>query len=362
LAKGVIKMNVSKILNNLLIFTALLIGILTTESIAELIYVDSINGSDINPGTKEKPTKTISKAATVINNGKDAGPTKIVISPGLYYLEEPIVIDNNRPYGEKNRLTITASILPDESEWMPALMPTIISIEFPKSTLNTSTLTETYSIKVKINHVTIQGLKFLGNPTLNNMHGCVERIGKGLDDLLIKQCVFIGDRNGACIYAATLATGDRFVVEHCIFKGCVASAVYWDGLDEIGGRNCAMRYCIIDEAYMSGPWTCQTTEDFEFHHNVVTNSEYFWIRKQGDRQIYKINKCVIIGNKHFSGYGTAAGPTGQTGDEVTFEENNIIKEGIVHFETNQKSRNYMHIKEGSIGKDLGAGLFTQVKK
>ncbi|MBN2182087.1 MAG: right-handed parallel beta-helix repeat-containing protein, partial [Sedimentisphaerales bacterium] len=268
---------------------------------------------------------------------------------------------NNRPYSQKNRLIIRASVLPDDPNWTPASMPILLSCEDPRVPGKPDAYTETYSIKVKINHVTIQGLKFLGNPTLNNMHGCVERIGKELDDLLIKQCIFIGDRYGAGIYAATLATGDRFVVEHCIFKGCAASAVYWDGLEEIGGRNCAMRYCIIDEAYMSGPWTCQTTEDFEFHNNIVANCEYFWIRKQGDCQKYKINKCVIIGNKHFSGYGTAAGPTSETGDEVSYEKVEVITNGTLEFDTNQKSRNYMHITKGSVGSELGAGIFMPRK-
>ena len=345
-----------------ILITALLFSQFAQLSKGEVLYVDSANGQDTNAGTKDRPLQSLLKAAELVNNSSEPGPTTIVISAGLYSLNECVTFANNRPYTQGNRLTIRASILPDDLNWIPASMPIIVSCEDPRVPGKPDAYTETYSIKVKVNHVTIQGLKFLGNPKLNNMHGCVERIGKGLDDLLIKQCVFIGDRNGVGIYAATLATGDRFVVEHCIFKGCAASAVYWDGLDEIGGRNCAMRYCIIDKAYMSGPWTCQATEDFEFHHNVVTNSEYFWIRKQGDRQKYKINKCAIIGNKHFSGYGTAAGPTGQTGDEVTFEENNVIKEGIVHFETNQKSHNYMHIKEDSIGKDLGAGLFTQAKK
>jgi len=212
---------------------------------------------------------------------------------------------------------------------------------------------------VQINHVTIQGLKFLGNPLPNNWHCCIERIGDKLDDLIITQCMFIGDNDGMNIYCATLATGDGFIVDHCIFKGCGASAVWWDGLDEIGGRNCAMRYCIIDEGYMSGPWTCQTAEDFEFHHNIVANSEYLWIRKQGDRQKYKINKCVIVGNKHFSGYGVVSGPTGPTGDEVSYELVDVVTNDNLVFETNHKSRNYMHIVEGSAGSKLGAGLFTE---
>ena len=238
-------------------------------------------------------------------------------------------------------------------------MPIILSSEDPRKPENLNAHTETFSIKVQINHVTIQGLKFLGNPLSNNWHACIERVGKNMDDLVITQCMFVGDNDGMNIYCPVLATGDRFVVDHCIFKNCHASAVFWDGPGGISGKNCAMRYCIVDSAYISGVWTCQTAEDFEFHHNVITNGEYFWMRKRGDRQKYRIDNCVIIGNKYFSGYGTAAGPTGQTGQDVSFEENGIIKKGVVHFEIDKKSRGYIHVPKGSIGNELGAGLFKK---
>ncbi|MCK4887769.1 MAG: hypothetical protein KAS96_10295, partial [Planctomycetes bacterium] len=99
---------------------------------------------------------------------------------------------------------------------------------------------------MKISYVTIRGLKFLGNPSSNNWHACVERIGKDLDDLLITQCMFVGNPDTLDIYCAALATGDRFVVDHCVFYNCHASTVYWDGLEGVGGKGCAMRYCIVD--------------------------------------------------------------------------------------------------------------------
>ena len=327
---------------------------------AETIYVSSDQGNDTNSGTKDKPIQTIGRAADIVNDSNEPGPTTIKVAPGRYILDQTVIFKNKREYTETNRLTLEAAILPDNPNWLPYLMPVIVAQQIPTASGSMSG-TETYSIKVKINHVTIRGLKFLGNEAPNNFHNCIEHVGSKLDDLLVTQCLSQGDKDEADIYAAALATGNRFVVDHCVFKDCGACAVFWDGLEGIAGQGCAMRYCIVDSAYMSGVWTCQTAEDFEFHNNVITNCEYFWIRKNGDQQKYKINNCFIVGNKYFSGYGTADGPSGRTGEEVSFEENGIIKNGKVLFEDNKKSRNYLHILKGSAGSELGAGLFKQRK-
>ena len=344
------------------IFVALVVMILAPGVIAEVLFVDSTNGNDTNSGIREQPLKTIGKAAKLVNRSTESGPTTIKVATGVYALKETVVFENTRPYTKEKRLIIEATILPDEPQWKPALMPVILSTKDPRKPGEFDKLTETYSMKVKTSHVTVQGLKFLGNPLLNNWHCCIERIGEKLNDLVVRQCVFVADRDGLNIYCATLATGDRFIVDHCIFKDCGACIVFWDGLEEIGGHGCAIRYCIVDSAYTSGVWTCQTAEDFEFHHNIINGSEYFWMRKHSDRQRYKIEKCVVIGNKYWSGYGVASGPTGQTGDEISYEQAEIVTRGTLTFENNKRARNYMHTLKNSVGYDLGAGLFTQASE
>lgn len=115
----------------------------------------------------------------------------------------------------------------------------------------------------------------------------------------------------------------------------------------------------MDGAYISGVWTCQTAEDFEFHHNIVTRSEYFWVRKPGDRQKYRLQNCIVTNNKCNSGYGIASGPTGQTGPEVIFEEENVIKQGEVTLVKDKNARNYLHVVEDTFGSNLRAGLFKK---
>jgi hypothetical protein len=326
---------------------------------AETLCVNSSRGNNASPGTREKPLQTIRQAAVIVNSKTGPGPTVVKIAPGIYNLTECVVFDNNRPYTGQDRLVIEATILPDDPNWKPALMPVILSTEDPRKLEDLNKRTETYSLKIKTSHVTVRGLKFLGNPLLNNWHCCVERVGKDLNDLVVTQCMFLGDKDAFNVYCAALATGDRFVVDHCIFYNCGASAVFWDGPEGVPGKNCAMRFCIVDGAYLSGAWTCQTKDDFEFHNNVVTRSEYFWMRKSGDSMKYRLRDCVVTNNKHYSGYGIESGPTGQTGPEVSFEENAVVKQGEVILERDKNSRNYLHVVEGGLGSGLGAGLFRK---
>ncbi len=344
------------------LFVILVVTSLVQGVIAETIYVDSLTGSDINPGTQEKPLNTIDKAAAIINRGQEPGPTTIKIAPGIYNITKCVVFNSARPYTEKDRLIIEALILPDDPAWQPALMPVVLSTEDPREPEKLDKHTETYSVKIQMSHVTVRGLKLLGNPLSNNWHACIERVGKDLDDLLVSQCMFVGDKETLSIYCPVIANGDGLVVDHCIFSDCHASAVFWDGLEAIGGRHCAMRYCIVDGGYISGVWTCQTKEDFEFHHNIITNCEYFWMRKPGDTQKYRIRNCIVTGNKYYSGYGVESGPIGKTGPEVTFEEKNVIKKGKVILAKDKKARNYLQVKEGTLGSELGAGLFIKQKE
>jgi hypothetical protein len=328
-------------------------AVLASIGHAEILHVNSRTGDDGHPGTPKEPLRTIERAAALVNDKSQSGPATIVIAPGCYSLNRCVVFEGGRVFTERDRLTIRASILPDDPRWMPEHMPTVLSIENPKLTAGSSMPRETYSLKIQTSHVTVQGLRFLGNPSFRNWHCCIERIGKNLDDLLVTQCMFMGNRDTANIYCATLATGDRFVVDHCIFSGCHACTVFWDGLDGIAGKGCAMRYCIIDGAHQAGVWTCQTADNFQFHHNVIASSEYIWMRKSGDRQKYRLSDCALVGNKYFSGYGAASGPAGQTGAEVSFDKGNITTDGRLVFASDAKT----HLAEESAGHNLRAGLF-----
>jgi hypothetical protein len=342
-----------------IVFAMLIIAILAPMITAEVLYVDGIMGNDNNPGTKEKPLCTLGKAAILVNNNPSSGPTNIKILPGIYNLTQAVVFNNSRLYTEKERLTIEAAVLPDDLGWKPQFMPMIFSTEDLRDREKPDLITGTYGIKIKLSHVTIRGLKFLGSPIPKNMYAPIERINRGLEDQLVTQCMFVGDRDSFNIYCPAIATGHKFVVDHCIFHNCYASAVFWDGPEGISGKNNAMRYCIVDGGFVSGVWTCQTSDDFEFHHNIVTDTEYFWMRKKIESPIrYKLNDC-IINVKKFSGYGVESGPIGETGAEVTYDRTNVIEGTRISLVDDKNKRDYMHVVPGTFGSDLGAGLFTR---
>jgi len=324
---------------------------------AEVLYVEGRLGQDNQTGIQSQPLKTLAQAAKRINESHAPGPTTIKVAPGVYYLDRSVLMENRRNYTEQDRLTIEATVLPDDPNWSLALMPVLLSVEDPRPSGNLTDRTETYSVVIRISHVTIRGLRFLGNPLPHNWHCCIGRIGKGLDDLLVTQCLFSGSPARLDIYCAALATGDRFQVDHNVFQQCHACVVFWDGPDGIGGKQCAMRYCLVEGASRAGVWTCRTRDDLEFDHNVVTGSEYFWMRKAGDSIRYRLWDCVVIDAKHYSGYGVESSPTGPTGPEVMYEEHNVIRQGRVILEPDKRSRNYLHVVPGTLGSDLGAGLF-----
>lgn len=331
------------------------VGLAATAA-AEVLYVDGRLGQDSQVGTRSHPLRTLAQAARRINESHEPGPTTVKVAPGLYSLDRSVLIENRRNYTEQDRLTIEATVVPGDPNWSPSVMPVLLSVEDPRKPGKLTDRTETYSLVVQNSHVTIRGLRFLGNPLPNNWHCCISRIGKELDDLLVTQCLFLGSPAGLDIYCAALATGDRFVVDHSVFQQCHACVVFWDGPDGIAGRQCAMRYCLVEGASISGVWTCRTQNDLEFHHNVVTGSEYFWMRKAGDPIQYRLWDCIVADTRHYSGYGVESGATGPAGPEVTYEERNVIRQGQVTLEKDRRSGNYLHVVPGTLGSDLGAGL------
>jgi acetyl esterase/lipase len=95
------------------------------------------------------------------------------------------------------------------------------------------------------------------------------------------------------------------------------------------------------------------------------------MRAPNNKKKYIIRDCIVTDNKYDSGYGTATAINGQTGPEVTFEEKNIIKQGNVQLEkaivtadalSVVRPREYLHVVPGTLGSDLGAGLFSDSVK
>ncbi len=330
-----------------------------TAAGAVTLHVDSFLGSDTNPGTVGRPLRTLERAAEKVNEQAEPGAMTIRLAGGIYALPRAVVFENRRAFGKEQRLNIEAALSPDDPGWNPHTMPTILSIEDPGRSNQAGKSTSTYGLKIKMSHVTIRGLKFLGSPLPNNWYCPLECLATDLKDVQVTQCLFVGDPDTLDIYCAVITDGHQFVVDHCIFSGCHACAVFWDGGRGVVGTGNAMRYCIVEGAKLSGVWTCGTDADFEFHHNVITRCEYFWLRQRGTSQRYRVRDSVITENKQYSGYAVESGATGITGPEIRFDEQGVVKAGKVVLERERGARNYLHVMRGAPGAELGAGLFTK---
>ena len=346
-----------------IVFGVLVLALSVPVTIGETLYVDGVSGNDGNPGTEEKPLLTIGKAAIIVNSKTEAGPTTIKVAPGVYNLSKAVVFENNRPYTKEKRLTIEATILPDDPNWKPALMPVVLSTEVPQQWEKTKAQVEASGLKIEISHVTIRGLKFLGNPVSPIFYYPVFREGKNLEDLVVTQCLFIMDRNALSSNVAIIANGHGLVVDHCIFYNCRNPIVFWNA-DGGTSRNNAMRYCIVDGAYTSGVWVCQTAEDFEFHNNIITRSKYAWMRSSSNQRKYCLHNCIITDNESYSGECGSGWKLKTTGPGIVYNEKDVIKTGKVVLEMGNGidlpvPRNFLHVKPGTLGSKLGAGLFKK---
>jgi len=83
------------------------------------------------------------------------------------------------------------------------------------------------------------------------------------------------------------------------------------------------------------------------------------MRRPGDQQRYSLQECVVADCEYYSGRGTAFGPFQETGDEVSFSEENVVKDIRIVLNHDRQSRSYLHIVDGKPGSKLGAGLLKQ---
>ncbi len=330
---------------------------------AEIIYVDAVSGNDGNPGTREKPLGTLNRAAALVNASEEPGPTQIRLEPGIYLIQQTILIKNRRAYSEKSRLILQASTLPGDPGWSSSSMPILISIQPQPVHKKPGEYLETYGLQIEIEHVTIRGLRFLGSPTSGVLHYPISRLGKDLHDLVVMQCVFSHDPNSMTSNVCILVNGHGLIVDHCVFYNIRNPVVFWRAE---GGKSAgnAMRYCIVDGATTSAIWVCDTAEDLDFHHNVITRCRYAWMRDAENRHTYSLRDSVITDCQSYSGRSTPSFSLSDTDDTVAYRETNIVKKGVVKLVRTEGidlnlPNNHLHIAKGDLGGELEAGLFIR---
>ena len=347
-------------MKKLFITAGIMLGTLGLSAAATL-YVDVQNGNDDNPGSSEMPLKTIEKAANIVNTLNEPGAT-IKIAPGLYTLENECLISSKQQYSDENPLIIEASIMPDDPNWTPRDMPIIVSALNPPAGENIKYI-EASGLKVEMSHVVIRGLKFIGTPIPKVMYYPIYRGGKDLDDLVVSQCMFLNDQHVSTSNVAVIANGHGLKIDHCVFYNCSNAAVYWNAQDGVSKNN-SMTYCIIDGGYVSGVWFCQTDEDFEFHHNIITHCQYAFMRDEKNQKTYKVNDCIINNNDFLSGKCNPNFELSETELETPYLEKNVIDTGEIELVKGagldmEIPVRFLQVEKGTLGSDLGAGLFKK---
>ncbi|MGE8552323.1 MAG: hypothetical protein ACN6OB_00115 [Chryseobacterium jejuense] len=342
-------------------FLLLILGIALGQ--AEQLYVNPKTGNDANSGTKTQPLKTLLEAAKRVNVNKEPEATTIFLSEGVHLLTQTVVFTNDK-YTSANRLIIRADIMPDDTEWTPQKMPTVVTAVPLEPSIGGE---EAKGIQPEVSHVTIEGLRFTGSPDYSYIDGNnlrrsypIWRDGKSLDDLLVTQCLFTGNVDVLPLHVGVIANGYGLVIDHCIFFNCKNPVVFWKNDGKTGSRN-AMQYSLVYGSYFSGVWTTKDTDGdrFDFHHNIIANASTIWIREKGSTRRYKASDCLFVDYTNLAGFGS--GPlSGNNATSTDFlEMKNVQTTGTVTIEKDQSKRNYLQLVEGSAGSNLKAGLFKK---
>ena len=331
---------------------------------AQTVYVDSNIGDDKNPGTKESPVYSINKAAEIIRS-RDNNIYTMKINPGIYVLDSHVPVATEKEMTDKH-IIIEASILPGDTSWTPEKMPVITSKaikgEIPKS------YHFVISFLIDENHVTIRGIKFHGYFYPNARYFPIARFNKTKTDLLVEQCMFVGETNNSQIQVGVIAHGNEIKVDHCIFYKVRNTVVFFqDSGNGIKNGNCLTNSIIFGAN--QAVWTSWPDKDFKFENNIVSNCRYVWVKNNFNPTKYSIDNCVIVNNQYYKGVPDSVR---LSPGEFEINEKNVTKKGEISLriiDNDDKPLllgvdkplpiDYMHIIPGSLGYDMGAGLFKK---
>ena len=372
------------------------------------LYLDPVKGADANAGTKAAPLKTLAAAAARVNNLKEPGAVTLVLDEGIYGVNETAVFQPARPFTKTERLTIRAAVLPDDPDWNPARMPTLIHTMALSADWNGRPDPfggVAYGMQIETSHATVQGLRVFGMPAVEKPKAgaihrlyAIGRIDRSLDDLEVKQCLFAGDEVTNPHHLSLLVNGSGLVVDHCVFYRVKQTVVYWSP----GTKGHAMRNCVI-YGCRAGVWTSGIANDFDYRNNVVANGEFVWIG-QGAQSVqaelqqlagragggppmagpppggppaggrgrggqpagptppearYTVRGSLFAGNRKFTGSG--AGPALNFRDnDPSFLELIDTKriDQPIELEMDESKKNYLHPAGGDAAR-IGAGLFMK---
>lgn len=334
---------------------------------AQGVYVDSNSGDDNNEGTKEAPVYSIQKATDIVRSKNNYIYT-IKINPGIYVLDNHVSVETDKDMIDK-RIIIEASILPDDTSWTHDKMPVIAN----KSVKGEIPDNYNFVVSLLINesHVTIKGIKFHGYFYPHTRYFPVARFDKTKTDLLVEQCIFVGDANVSQIQAGVIAHGNEVKIDHCVFYKLRNTVVFFlDSGNGIKNGNGLTNSIIYGASHAI--WTVSPDKDFIFENNIVSNCNYVWAKNNFNTTKYTIDNCILLNNKYYKGIADKAR---LSPGEFEISENNVTKEGEISLRLTGNDEkpfldevdkhlpiDYMHIIPNTIGYEIGAGIFKYRKQ
>jgi hypothetical protein len=172
----------------------------------------------------------------------------------------------------------------------------------------------------------------------------------------------LGDIHAAPNHLPVLASGQGVVVDHCVFYGVKDAVVFW--FSDRPAENCEMHHNLIVNIYGAAVWTWSLAEDFKYHNNVVTDAQAFWILNKDEKNSFNLENSLVVGYKQLVNKGGGPANLGDASDPTKLklgENVTIQKEGSLEIVKDPTSKYYLHLAPGTLGSELGAGLFYNKK-
>lgn len=163
-------------------------------------------------------------------------------------------------------------------------------------------------------------------------------------------------------HLGVLASGQGIVVDHCVFYKCKDAVVYW--FSDKPAEGCEMHHNLMIDNYGAAVWSWTVAEDFKFYNNVVSNNNVFWEVGRDENRTYTISNSIVVGYNSLVNKGGGAFGYGEPTDPKRLKYGNdviIKKEGSLQIEKDPTKRNFLHLIPGTLGSDMGAGLFTKLQ-
>ena len=322
---------------------------------AQTYYVDALEGNDAYPGTVTAPFQSIKQAVTHANALTGEGEIRIKLLPGIYTLEDRIDIHPVRMLSDTQRYIIEAAILPNDPAWTPEKMP-IIPANSPNNSI--TQFPHSTGFLIAAEHVSLQGIKFLGNanPAVDYYYP-ISKENPAISDLLVSQCIFIGDKEAAKIQGGIWAHGPNNTVSHCVFYGCRNAVLFFNNV-----AGFTVEHTIIYGSYESAFWLGTEDYSFTFKNNVIAHNTFFLVCPKDITYTSPFSHSVIAHNKGFVGYWSreAGKVVGLPDPNLHLRE--IMDSGVVNLYENQDVRltkDHLHLTPDSEGVGLKAGIFWE---